>query len=97
MQTEGNNNEPRHEGNKHIARKEKELTGTTRKSNDITRTPTRGQALAINNKKKMSEREQGSAKKSRQGRKKGLLKFFGDGPWVKAPSTEGTSIETAKN
>ena len=67
MQTEGNDNEPHHNGNKRIARKEKELAGTMRKSNDITRTPTRGQALAIlpNEKKKTSKREQGSAKKSR--------------------------------
>jgi hypothetical protein len=39
MQTEGNDNKPRHDGNERIARKEKELAGTTRKSNDITRTP----------------------------------------------------------
>jgi hypothetical protein len=98
MQTEGNDNEPRHDGDKCIARKEKELVGTTRKSDDVTRTPTRGQALAITpNKKKMSKREQGSAKKSRQGRKKGLLEFFGDEPRVKAPSTEGTPIKTTKN
>ncbi len=71
--------------------------GTSRKSNDITRTPTRSQALAITNKKKTSKREQGSAKKSRQGRKKGLLEFFGDGPRVKALSTEGTPIKTARN
>jgi hypothetical protein len=37
------------------------------------------------------------AKKSRQGRKKGLLEFFGGGPRVKAPSTDGTPIETVKN
>jgi hypothetical protein len=98
MQTEGNDNEPRHDSNKHIARKEKELAGTMRKSDDITRTPTRGQALAITpSKKKTSKREQGSAKKSRQGRKKGLLEFFVDGPQVKAPATDGTPIKTAKN
>jgi hypothetical protein len=98
MQTEGNNNEPPHDGDERIARKEKELAGKMRKSNDITRTPARGQALAIMpNEKKRSKREQGSAKKSRQGRKKGLLEFFGDGPWVNAPSTEGTPIKTAKN
>jgi hypothetical protein len=61
-------------------------------------TPPRGQALAITpNKKTASKREQGSAKKSRQGRKKGLLEFFGNGPRVKAPSTEGTPIKTAQN
>jgi hypothetical protein len=61
MQTEGNDNKPCHNGNERIASKEKELVGTTRKSNNITRTPTRGQALAITpNKKKTSKREQGS-------------------------------------
>jgi hypothetical protein len=45
------------------------------------------------NEKKTSER----AKKSRQGRKKGLFEFFGDGPRVKAPSTEGAPIKIAKN
>jgi hypothetical protein len=34
---------------------------------------------------------------SRQGRKKGLLEFFGGGPWVKAPSTDGMPIKTVKN
>jgi hypothetical protein len=98
MQIEGNNNGLHHNGDKRIARKEKELVGTMRKSNDITRTPPRGQALTITlNKKKASKREQGSAKKSRQGRKKWLLEFFGDGPRVKAPSTEETPIETAQN
>jgi hypothetical protein len=91
MQTEGNDNELRHDGDKRIARKEKELAGTMRKSKHITRTPTRGQALAIKpNEKKTSKREQGSAKKS-------LLEFFEDGPWVKAPSTEGMPIETTEN
>ncbi len=98
MQTEVNDNKPHHDSNKRIARKVKEFAGTTKKSNDITRTPTRGQALAITpNKKKTSKREQGSVKKSRQGRKKGLLEFFGDRPRVKAPSTEGMPIETTKN
>jgi hypothetical protein len=58
----------------------------------------RGQAPAtMPNEKKTSEREQGIAKKSRLGRKKGLLEFFGGSPWVKAPSTDGTPIETVKN
>jgi hypothetical protein len=66
MQTEGNDNKPCHDGDERKARKEKELAGTTRKSNNITRTPTRGQALAITpEEKKTSKREQGSAKKSR--------------------------------
>jgi hypothetical protein len=98
MLTDENNNKPCHDGNTRIARKEKELVGTTRKSGNITWTPTRGQALAITpNERKTSKREQISAKKSRQGRKKGLYEFFGDGPWVKAPSTEGAPIKTAKN
>jgi hypothetical protein len=42
-------------------------------------------------------REQGLVKKSRQGRKKGLLEFFGGGPRVKAPSTDGTPMEAVKN
>jgi hypothetical protein len=37
------------------------------------------------------------AKKSRQGRKKGLLKFFGGAQRVKAPSMDGVPIETVKN
>ncbi len=75
-----------------------ESRGKGRKSDNITRTPIRGQAPATTpNKKKSSKREQGSAKKSRQGRKKGLLEFFGGGPWVKAPSTDGMPIETVKN
>jgi hypothetical protein len=86
--------------------RESELTGETeaasrgkvRKSNDITKTPIRGQAPATTpNEKKTGEREQGSAEKSRQGRKKGLLEFFGGSPRVKAPSTDGTPIETVKN
>ncbi len=75
-----------------------DLRGKASKSNDITRTSIRGQAPATTpNEKKTNKREQGSAKKSREGRKKGLLEFFGGGPRVKAPSTDGTPIETIKN
>ncbi len=37
------------------------------------------------------------AKKSRQGRKTGLLEFFGGSQQVKALTTDGTPIETVKN
>jgi hypothetical protein len=81
-----NNKEPRQESNKLTGEKEAESRGKARKSNDITRTPIRGQAPAITpNKKKTSKREQGLATKSRQGMKKGLLEFFKGSPWVKAP------------
>jgi hypothetical protein len=93
-----NNKEPRQESDKLTGEKEAESRGKARKSNNITRMPIRGQAPATTpNEKKTSKREQGSAKKSRQGRKKGLLEFFGDGPLVKAPSTDGMPIETVKN
>ncbi len=41
---------------------------------------------------KISEKEQANAKKIKQGKKKGLEDFFGQGPWVSAPSREGTLI-----
>jgi hypothetical protein len=41
---------------------------------------------------KISEREQAQAKKIKQGKKKGLADFFGQGPRVPAPSWEGTPI-----
>ncbi len=41
---------------------------------------------------KMSKREQANAKKIKQGKKKGLEDFFGQGPRVSAPSREGTPI-----
>jgi hypothetical protein len=92
------NKEPRQESDKLTGEKEAESRGKARKREDITRTPIRGQAPAtMPNEKKTSKREQGLAKKSRQGRKKGLLEFFGGGPWVKAPSTVGTPIEIVKN
>jgi hypothetical protein len=92
-----NNNELRRES-KLTGEKEAASRGKARKSTDITKTPIRGQAPATTpNKKKTGKREQGMAKKSRQGRKKGLLEFFGGSPRVKAPSTDGTPIETLKN
>jgi hypothetical protein len=41
----------------------------------------------------MSEREQVNAKKIKQGKKKGLEDFFGQGPRVSAPSREGTPLD----
>jgi hypothetical protein len=92
-----NNDESRRES-KLTGEKEAASRGKGRKSDDITKTPTRVQALAtMPNEKKTGKREQGSAKKSRQGRKKGLLEFFGGSPRVKASSMDGTPIETVKN
>ncbi len=42
---------------------------------------------------KASKREQANAKKIKQVKKKGLEAFFGQGPWVPAPSREGTPID----
>jgi hypothetical protein len=41
---------------------------------------------------KVNKREQAQAKKIKQARKKGLEDFFGQGPFVPAPSWEGTPI-----
>ncbi len=43
--------------------------------------------------KKTGKGEQSAAKKSRQARKQGLMAYFGEGPRVQPPSTEGTLIE----
>jgi hypothetical protein len=48
------------------------------------------------NAKKYCKREEDSAKKTRHMKKKELLKFFGEGPQVPAPLTEGTSIKVVK-
>jgi hypothetical protein len=67
------------------------------KSDYITETPMRGMAAKFTpNAKKISEREQDSAKKTRHMKKKGLLKFFREGPRVPAPSAEGTPIKAVK-
>jgi hypothetical protein len=44
------------------------------------------------NAKKVSEREQDRAKKSKQDKKNDLLKYFGDGARVPAPTIAGTPI-----
>jgi hypothetical protein len=98
LSDEGINTDKLRRESKLTGEKEAASRGKARKSDDITNTPIRGQAPATTpNKKKTGGREQGSAKKSRQGRRKGLLEFFGGGPQVKAPSTDGTPIETVKN
>jgi hypothetical protein len=95
---EGINNDELRCESKFTGETEAASRGKARKSNDITKTLIRGQAPATTPKEKETgKREQGSAKKSRQGRKKGLLEFFGGGPWVKAPSTDETPLETVKN
>jgi hypothetical protein len=62
------------------------------KSNKIATTPTRGSSAVVTPSTKMREREQANAKKVKQGKKKGLEEFFGQGPRVSAPSWEGTPI-----
>jgi hypothetical protein len=67
------------------------------KSNDINRTPMQGTSKdTMPGSKKTGEREQSAAKKSHQVRKQGLLKFFGEGPQVQPPSTEGMPIKGVK-
>ncbi len=65
-----------------------------RKSRDITEAPTRNLLGAIIPKtKKASKREQDLPKKSKSMRKKELLKFFEEGPFMLVPTMEGTLIK----
>jgi hypothetical protein len=65
------------------------------KSDDITGTPGRSKIMEVTpNAKKASEREQDWAKKSKQDKKNNLLKYFGDGAQVPAPTIAGTPIDT---
>ena len=67
---------------------------SAQKSKNITETPARNLLVAITpNAKKASKREQDLLKKSSSMRKKGLLKFFGEGPCVRVPTMEGTPIK----
>jgi hypothetical protein len=67
------------------------------KSDDITKMPMQGALKDITpSSKKTEEREQSAAKKSCQVRKQSLLKFFGEGPQVQPPPTEGTPIKAVK-
>ncbi len=63
------------------------------KSNKIAKTPTQRSSAVVTPSTKISKREQAQAKKIKQGKKKGLADFFGQGPRVPAPSREGTLID----
>ncbi len=62
------------------------------KSDEIAKTPTQGSSAVVTPSTKISKREQAQAKKIKQGKKKGLADFFGQGPRVPVPSREGTPI-----
>ncbi len=64
----------------------------SRKSDKIMKTPMRGSSAVVTPSTKISKREQAQAKKIKQGKKKGLADFFGQGPRVPAPLREGTLI-----
>ena len=57
------------------------------KSNNITGTPKRNKMTEVTpNAKQASKREQDNVKKSKRERKNDLLKYFGDGARVPAPT-----------
>ena len=64
----------------------------TRKSNDITTTPTRTMPTA--SVPQQGEREQDGPKKLRSAMKKDLTNFFGQGKRAPGPTTAGNPIET---
>ena len=68
---------------------------SSRKSDEIAMTPTRGTAAEVTPRQNNTEREQGNAKKSKQSRKKGLQDYFGAGARVPAPSLDGTPTDAA--
>jgi hypothetical protein len=64
------------------------------KRDDITGTPGRNRMTEVTpNTKQTSKREQDSAKKSKKDKKNDLLKYFGNGARVPAPTREGTPID----
>jgi hypothetical protein len=63
------------------------------KRDKIAMTPMQGLSAVVTPSTKMREREQANAKKIKQGKKKGLEDFFGQGPWVSAPLREGLPID----
>ena len=69
--------------------------GKSRKSDEITATPTRGQVAEVTPRPKASEREQANAKKAKHQRKKGLESYFGMGERVGPPSLSGTPTDAA--
>ena len=64
----------------------------TRKSDDITATPTR--EAPTTSKKQQSKREQEVPKKLRSAIKKGLTDFFSQGKRAPGSTTEGNPIKT---
>ena len=66
-----------------------------RKSDKITQTPERRKTPEVTpHAKKITEREQEHMKKSKKERKDDLLKYFGEGARVPAPSNTGSPIDT---
>jgi hypothetical protein len=66
---------------------------SSRKSDEIATTLMQGLSAVETPSKKISKREQANAKKIKQGKKKELEDFFGQGPRVSAPLREGTPID----
>ncbi len=65
-----------------------------RKSDDITGMPERNKTTGTTpNAKQISERERDNVKKSKRERKNNLLKYFGKGVHVPAPTNVGTPID----
>jgi hypothetical protein len=63
------------------------------KSNNITGMPKRNKMTAVTpNVKQKSERERDDIEKSKRERKNNLLKYFGEGVYVPAPTNVGTPI-----
>jgi hypothetical protein len=77
-----------------MAKEGTESRKAVRKSNNITGIPARVKMMEVTpNAKKASKREQDKARKSKQDKKNDILKYFGDGARVLAPTSEGTPID----
>jgi hypothetical protein len=68
---------------------------TSRKSDKIASTPTRGQTAEVTPRLNATEREQANAKKAKHNKKKGLENYFGTGVRMPPPSLAGTPINAA--
>ena len=68
---------------------------TSRKSDEIAKTPTRGQTVEVTPRMNATEREQANAKKAKHNKKKGLEDYFGTGVRVPPPSLAGTPTDAA--
>ncbi len=66
---------------------------SARKSDEIAETPMQDPAAEVTPSMKIRQRDQAKAKKTKQGKKKRLANFFGQGPCVPAPPREGTPID----